>query len=164
VAAVFGDRILSIFPLEGRVLAVIDLLVGEKDTVFIGQPARAVAIDYHLLPVAVLPAGGPSQAQPLHARLAVGDRLIGLISLPDMQRLVRREPVPRDCGVEVTAVPLPARGYVATMLRTRQGLSAEDAQKALDHLPLTVATGLTRGEAEDLLGQLARERVAARLA
>jgi Trk K+ transport system NAD-binding subunit len=163
VAAVFGDRVLSIFPLEGRVLAVIDLLIGEGDTVFIGQPARAVAIDYHMSPVAVLPRDGQTPSQPLNARLAVGDRLIGLIALPDLQRVLRREPVPRESNVEITAIPLPARGFVATLLRARQNLSAEDAQKALDKLPLNLASGLTRGEAEDLLAQLGRERVGARL-
>jgi Trk K+ transport system NAD-binding subunit len=162
VAAVFGDRILSIFPLEGRLLAVIDLLIGEKATVLVGQPARVVAVDYGLLPVAVLRRDNASE-QPLAARLASGDRLIGIIALPDLQRLLRRESPPRDWGVEVDAIPLPTRPWVATLLRARQGLAAEEAEKALNQLPLRLATGRTRGEAEELLAQLARERVSARV-
>jgi Trk K+ transport system NAD-binding subunit len=163
VAAIFGDRILSIFPVDGRLLAVIDLLIGEADAVLVGQPARVVAVDYGLLPVVVLPRDGAALRQPLNARLASGDRLIGIVALPDLQRLLRREPPPRDRGVEVSAIPLPTRAWVATLLRARQGLSSEEAEKALDQLPLRLATGLTRGEAEDLLAQLARERVSARV-
>jgi len=163
VAAVFGDRILSIFPLEGRVLAVIDLLIGEKDTVFAGQPARVVAVDYGVLPVAILSQGGSGSGQAFNARLASGDRLIGIVALPDLQRLIRREPPARDRGVEVDAIPLPTRGWMVTLLRARQGISAEEAEKALDQLPLRLASGLTRGEAEDLLAQLVRERVSARV-
>src|SRR5205823_769089 len=62
VAAVFGDRILSIFPIDGRLLAVIDLLIGEKDAMFIGRPARDVVEQYALLPVAVITRDGkPAQ-------------------------------------------------------------------------------------------------------
>jgi Trk K+ transport system NAD-binding subunit/uncharacterized protein YoaH (UPF0181 family) len=163
VAAVFGDRILSIFPLEGRVLAVIDLLIGEKDTVFVGQPARVMAVDYGVLPVALLPQGGSGSGQAFHTRLASGDRLIGIVALPDLQRLVRREPPARNRGVEVDAIPLPTRAWVATLLRARQGITAEEAEKAIDQVPLRLASGLTRGEAEDLLAQLVRERVSARV-
>jgi len=163
VAAVFGDRILSIFPLEGRVLAVIDLLIGEKDTVFVGQPARVVAVDYGVLPVAILSQGGSGSGQAFNARLASGDRLIGIVALPDLQRLIRREPPARDRGVEVDAIPLPTRGWMVTLLRARQGISAEEAEKALDQLPLRLASGLTGGEAEDLVAQLVRERVSARV-
>ena len=163
VAAAFGDRVLGVFMFEGRMIATVDLLVGEHDATLLSQPVRVVAVDYGLLPVAVVPRQGPAPAQLLGTRLAAGDRLIGLITLPDLQRLVRREPAPRDRAVEVTAVPLPTRSWVATLLRSRQGLSAEDAEKALEHLPLALATGLTRGEAEDLLAQLYRERVGARL-
>jgi Trk K+ transport system NAD-binding subunit len=163
VAAVFGDRILSIFPIEGRVLAVIDLLIGEKDTVFIGQPARVVAVDYGVVPVAVLPRDGTQSGQGIGARLASGDRLIGIVALPDLQRLLRREPPARDRAVEVEAIPLPTRPWVATLLRARRGLSVEEAEKALDQAPLRIAADLTRGEAEDLLTQLSRERVRARV-
>jgi hypothetical protein len=48
-------------------------------------------------------------------------------------------------------------------VRTVQGLGAVEAEKALDELPLRLGHDLTRGQAEDLLAQLLRERVSARL-
>ena len=41
------------------------------------------------------------------------------------------------------------------------GLSPEQAEQAVRNYPIPLATGLTRGQAEDLLAQLTRERVAA---
>jgi hypothetical protein len=63
--------------------------------------------------------------------------------------------------VEVTAFPLPARGWLARLVRTLRGVGAEAAEAALDRLPLRLADRLTRGAAEDLLALLARERVTA---
>jgi uncharacterized protein YoaH (UPF0181 family) len=138
-------------------------LIGEHDTVFVGQPARVVAVDYGVLPVAILSQGGSGSGQAFNTRLATGDRLIGIVALPDLQRLVRREPPARNRGVEVDAIPLPTRGWMATLLRTRQSITAEEAEKAIYQVQLRLASGLTRGEAEDLLAQLARERVSARV-
>jgi hypothetical protein len=122
-----------------------------------------VAVDYRLQPVALLPAEGAPPRRPLGARLAAGDRLVAIIALPDLERLLRRAPCSAEFAVDVTAFPLPTRGWLAGLVRTVQGLSAEDAEKALDHLPLGLGTNLTRGQAEDLLAQLVRERVTARL-
>ena len=41
--------------------------------------------------------------------------------------------------------------------------SLEEAQAALDQLPLRIGTKLTRGQAEDLLARLVRERVSAKV-
>jgi hypothetical protein len=65
--------------------------------------------------------------------------------------------------VDVTACPLPTRGWLAGLLRTTAGLGAADAEHALDRLPVRLAGSLTRGEAEDLLAQVVRERVSARI-
>jgi Trk K+ transport system NAD-binding subunit len=92
LAGLFGDRVGSVFLVRDRLLAVIDLLVQPDDACFVGQPVRAVAVDYRLLPVAVLPAQGPPPAQPLAARLAAGDRLVAIIALSDLGDLLRRKP------------------------------------------------------------------------
>ena len=43
------------------------------------------------------------------------------------------------------------------------GLSIAEADAAVAQLPIRLAEGLTRGQAEDLLAQLARQRVTARI-
>jgi len=60
-------------------------------------------------------------------------------------------------------VPLPAREWLAGLLRIQRGGSEEEAASALEHLPLRLAEHLTRGQAEDLLARLVRERVDAKL-
>jgi hypothetical protein len=162
VAGLFGGRVLSAFLLGERLYAVLDLVVQEKDP-FAGQSVRALAVDYRLLPVAVLPAAGPASRLPMGARLVAGDRLVAVSALADLERVLARQPAPGGCAVEVTAFPLPARGWLAGLVRTAQGLGAVEAEKALDELPLRLGRDLTRGQAEDLLAQLLRERVSARL-
>jgi hypothetical protein len=162
VAALFGGRVLSAFLLRERLYAVLDLVVQEKDP-FAGQSVRALAVDYRLMPVAVLPAAGPPSRLPMGARLVAGDRLVAVSALSDLERVLGRQPAPGGCAVEVTAFPLPARGWLAGLVRTAQGLGPVEAEKALDELPLRLGRDLTRGQAEDLLAQLLRERVSARL-
>jgi hypothetical protein len=122
-----------------------------------------VAVDYRLLPVAVFGPGGAPEPQRLAARLQAGSRLVAVIGLADLERFVRRQPVPNDCAIDVTAFSLPAREWVALLLRTQQGLSAEAADRALDKLPVCLGENLTRGQAEDLLAVLAREKVTGRV-
>jgi Trk K+ transport system NAD-binding subunit len=162
VAGMFGDRVASVFLLRERLFAVLDVVIGAQDP-FVGHAVRAVAIDYQLLPVAVVRASGPPP-RPLHvARLEAGDRLVAIIAMPELDRLLRRQPPSAAFAVDVTAYPLPTRGWLAGLLRTTTGLSAAEAELALEALPLRLATSLTRGQAEDLMAQLARERVAARV-
>ena len=163
VAGLFGDRVLSVCLVHGRLLAVLNLRIGPQDTSLIGSTARAVAVDYRLLPVALATADGKQIARPLDVRLGPGDELTAIVGLADMERLLRRGQVPADCAVDVLGFPLPARGWVVHQLRLLTGMSAEDAEKALDELPVCLGTRLTRGQAEDLLARLSRERVTARL-
>ena len=58
VAGLFGDRVLSVFLLHDRLLAVIDFAIQAQDTDLVDQSARTVAVDHHLLPVAVVRADG----------------------------------------------------------------------------------------------------------
>ncbi len=162
VAGLFGDRVQSLFVLEERMFAVIDLVTSAGD-LLIGQSLRTLAIDYQLLPVALLPHEGPSPRNLLQARIRQGDRLIAILALNDLQKLLRRQPSSAAFEVEATSCPLPMRGWLAGLARVTRGLKADEADQLPDQLPAIIGTGLTRGQAEDLLAQLARERVDARL-
>jgi Trk K+ transport system NAD-binding subunit len=163
LAGLFGGRVLSVFLVSDRLLAVINLVIQERDP-FVGQSVRAVAVDYRVAPVALIPSGSATPSrQPLAARLGAGDRLIAIVALPDLERLLRRQPASAGFAVDVAAFPLPARDWLTGLVRTEQGLSLEDAQASLDHLPLRLGTTLTRGQAEDLLARLVRERVSAKV-
>jgi Trk K+ transport system NAD-binding subunit len=158
-AALYGDRVHNIFLVGGQVLAVVELVVKAGDVHLDGQAVRALAIDHCLLPVSLAGPGGSARPQPMHQRLSVGDTLTAILTLPDLVRFLRREPLPTEWAVDVTSFPLPARGWVAGLVRTQRQLSAEDAEKTLDHLPACLGCRLTRGQAEDLLAMCRRERV-----
>lgn len=163
VAALFGDRVQSVFLVEDRMMAVVDLTIQPQDSFLAGQSLRTIAVDYRLLPLAVLASYGKALPHTLNSRLEAGNRLVAIIGLTDLQRLLRRETAPCDWSVEITAIPLPARPWVAQLLRTQRGLSAEEAELAAEKLPVCVGLGLTRGQAEDLLALLYRERVTGRI-
>lgn len=163
VAGLFGDRVQSVFLLNDRLLTVIDLVIQTEDRHLEGRSVRTVAIDYHLLPVAVIPGdGSPASRNPMHARLRQGDRLLAVISLPDLERLLRREKVPAPWAVDITSFPLAAREWLTLIVQRSQHLTTEEASKALTELPLCLEKDLTRGQADDLLALLKRERVEAR--
>jgi Trk K+ transport system NAD-binding subunit len=162
LAGLFGDRVVSVFFVHERLFAVIDLVIAEQDPLA-GTAIRAVAVDYHLLPVALVRTTAPPPRPVIAGRLDVGDRLVAIIALSDLERLLRRQPSSAGFAVDVTGYPLPTRGWLAGMVRMAIGLSAEDSERLLDHLPIRIASNLTRGQAEDLLAQLSRERVDARV-
>lgn len=162
LAGLYGDRVQSVLRVRDHLLAVIDLVVQPGDP-FVERSVRAVAVDYGLQPVARVPKEGPLSTRPLHARLHAGDRLIGLVSFKDLDKLLRRQPSSAAFAVDVLGFPLPARGWLVGLVRMQLGLGTAEAEKALEHLPLRLGANLTRGQAEDLLAQLVRERVEAKL-
>jgi Trk K+ transport system NAD-binding subunit len=162
VAGLFGDRVVSVFLVQERLFAAIDLIINEQDP-FAGHAVRAVAVDYRLQPVALLRPGGLAPRPLLAARLTPGDRLVGIIALADLERLLRRQPSSACYAVDVCSFPLPTRGWLVGLVRTITGLPADEASRVVERLPLRLADGLTYGQAEDLLAQLVRERVEAKV-
>jgi Trk K+ transport system NAD-binding subunit len=162
VASLFGDRVLSVFQVSGRLFAVIDLLIQSQDP-FVAHSVRAMAVDYHLQAVALLPAEGPPPRPLLAGRLAAGDRLVGIIALTDLERLLRRQPSSAAFAVDVLGFPLPARGWLAGLVRIQRGCTDAEAEQAVSQMPMRLNNHLTRGQAEDLLARLVRERVQAKL-
>jgi Trk K+ transport system NAD-binding subunit len=162
LASLFGDRVLSVFQVQGRLFAVIDLVIQPGDP-FVDHSVRAMSVDYHLQAVAVLPAQGPPPRPLLAGRLSAGDRLVAIIALTDLERLLRRQPCSAAFAVDVLRFPLPARDWLSGLVRTLRSCTEEEAGQALQQLPLRLANHLTRGQAEDLLARLLRERVAAKL-
>jgi Trk K+ transport system NAD-binding subunit len=163
LAGLFGDRVLSVFLVNDRLLAVINLVIQETDP-FAGQAVRAVAVDYRLIPVALLAAGATTPSrQVLGARLGIGDRLVAIVLLADLERLLRRQPASAAFAVDVLGFPLPARDWLMGLVRTERGGSLDEVKEALNHLPLRVGTNLTRGQAEDMLARMVRERVSAKI-
>jgi Trk K+ transport system NAD-binding subunit len=88
VAGLFGDRVLSVCLVAGRLLAVVTLAIGPQDTSLVGACVPEVASRYRLVPVAVISGEGLFHPQPFEARLEPGDHLVGFIALSDMDRLL----------------------------------------------------------------------------
>jgi Trk K+ transport system NAD-binding subunit len=163
VAALLGDRVRSVFLVAGKLLAVVDLTVQADNAFLAGQAVRALAVDYDLIPIRLCGADGQVRQQPLNTRLGVGDRLTVIIGLSDLQRLLRRELPPRMWAVEVTECPLTARAVIVQLARLHRRLPEDLQDDAIAKLPCRVAEHLTRGQAEDLLFLLRRERAVGEL-
>jgi Trk K+ transport system NAD-binding subunit len=163
VAALLGDRVRSVFMVAGKLLVVLDLTVAEGDPFLAGLPVRTLAVDYELWPISLTSADDRPRAEPLNARLGAGDRLTVIMALSDLQRLLRREPAPREWAVEVNQCPLPSRGWLVQIVRAHRSIAPDVPDEAVIAMPCRVAENLTRGQAEDLLFLLRRERVDGKL-
>jgi Trk K+ transport system NAD-binding subunit len=163
VAALFGDRVLSVFLVGGRLLAAVDVVVQPADALLIGQTVRAIAVDYRFQPVAIVTAEGQALEPLPAARLSAGDRLVGIAALTDLERLLSRQPVPRDQAVDVTAFAPSALAVLLKLLQTERGLNAEEASKRAEQLPICLGEGLTRGQAEELLDRLGHDGVTGKM-
>ena len=143
VAALIGDRVRSVFMIEGQLLAALDLVVQPLDNFLKNLPVRVLAIDYRLLPISLLDAANQPRKNLMEASLQSGDRLTAIIGLKELQRLLQREKIPREWAVDVIAFPEEARPVLAKL----------GIERTLGHL--------TRGQAEHLLAQLQRAQVSA---
>ncbi|MBI1918424.1 MAG: NAD-binding protein [Planctomycetes bacterium] len=160
VAGLFGDRVLSVFLIQDRLLAVIDLVIGPQDTHLLGQSGRTVAVDHALLPVAVVPAdGSPPPRDPFYACLGAGDRLVAIVELNHLEHLLRRQPPPAEWAVDVTGFELASREWLTLFVQKSRELTEEQVIEALEKVPFCLDSGLTRGQALDLLDLLEREHV-----
>ncbi|HLJ91808.1 MAG TPA: NAD-binding protein [Gemmataceae bacterium] len=159
VAALFGDRVQNVFMVDGRLLAAFEVVVPSIDPCLAGQSVRAVSVDYGLVPVAVIDAQGILHPRPSEVRLECGSRFVAISMLTDLERLLRRQPAPKNFAVDVGAVPESKRAFLASLLANKQAGSAAAAENLLDHPPLCLASDLTRGQAEDLVALLQREDI-----
>lgn len=158
-AALFGDRVQTLITAAGRTLVVIEVVIDAEEAHLIGKSLRALALDYRLLPVAV--AGHRLEDLRGH-RLTVGDRLTVVAELPDLERLLRREPIPANAATVIDTYPLTAREPLVTLVRALRHCTKEEAEGVVSG-SFTLARGLTHGEAQELVEQVAREKVTARV-
>jgi Trk K+ transport system NAD-binding subunit len=110
VAALFGDRVQSIFLVSGRILAVVDLTIQAGSSIPEGGLVREVAVEHRLLPIALQGIDGRPKPSPLEQRLQNGDRLTAIVALPDLGGLLRRDAVPHQIAVPATELAPGTRG------------------------------------------------------
>ena len=163
-AALYGDRVQTLLSVGGRTLAVVELTVHPDDPCLHQASLLAAMVDYRFLPVAVS-GKEPFAAQgiPRAYRLQDNDRLTVVIALPDLERLLRRERAAADWDVVIDSHPMLTTGSLLPVVRTARGCSQEEAEALLRQPAFTLASGVTRGAAEELLALVTRERAKARV-
>ena len=160
VAALFGDRVQTLITAAGRTLVVIEVVIDPDDAFLNGKSLRALMLDYRLLPVAF---AGHDPGDLRGHRLKIGDRVTFVAELPDLERLIRREAAPVTASVVVESVPPPAKDSLATLVQVKRNCSKDQAEALVKGGAFTLAEGLTRGEAQELVEQVTREGVTARI-
>lgn len=159
-AALFGDRVQTLVTAAGRTLVVLDIVIDPDEVHLLGKSLRGAALDYRLLPVAV--AGRPLDAVRSGHRLKVGDRLTVVAELPDLERFLRRAAIPKTAAAVVDSFPPTAREALVSLVRVTRNCDAAEAEKVVTG-SFTLADGVTRGEAQELVELVARERATARV-
>lgn len=164
VAALYGDRVHTLFNMAGQMFAAVEFDVQADDLCLHEQTLLAVMVDYGLLPVAVsgqVPFA--VQGIPSQYRLKSGDRFAAVMALPDLERLLRREQPPRGWSVVVESHRTIAAPALLPIVRTTRNCTQEEAEALLQQPQFVLADRLTRGTAEELAARLHRERVTSRI-
>lgn len=159
-AAIYGDRVQTLVTVAGHTLVVIDLVVNDAEDYLNGCSLRAFALDYSLLPIAL---AGHDLSTLRGYRLKVGDKLTVVAELAAFERLLRFEKPPAVHRVMVESHPATARDALLTLVQVHLRCSKEEASATLANGPFTLADELTFGEARELVEQLEREKVTARI-
>ena len=163
-AALSGDRVRLLLPAAGRTLAAVELVVRGGDGCLDGVPLAAAMVDYEFLPVALAgrePFAGAGI--PGGVRLKLGDRLTLLVELDRLARLLARETPPAEWRVVIARALPVAAAELATIARSVRGCSQAEAEELVANPPFTLAVGLTRGAALELLTRAARHRAEGRV-
>jgi Trk K+ transport system NAD-binding subunit len=91
VAALLGDRVLHLFLVAGKVMLVVELVVQAGDSSVEGQIVGELSKEYQMVPMRLVTADGQGKSRWEDHRLTAGDTLTGILALPDLARLLRRE-------------------------------------------------------------------------
>lgn len=159
-AALFGDRVQTLITAAGRTLVVIELMIDPDETHLVGRSIRSMALDYRLLPVAL--AGQTLGELGVDHRLKVGDRVTVVAELPDLERLIRREAIPKTASTVVDSYPTTARETLVSLVRLLRNCEMEEAETVVTG-SFTLASGVTKGEAQELVELVARQKAVARV-
>ena len=163
VAGLLYDGDMTLFWLEGQLLAAIEIVVRWHDPLLDGRSVRSVATDHQLVPLEVLSNGEPvpPQLRDQH-KLKQGDHLLAVATLTDLERLLRAERPPVDFAVEVDGWPESMRQWLRQLYYQHQAERA--VQEAdLPQPPFRLASSMSQGQAEELLALLKKESIQARL-
>jgi Trk K+ transport system NAD-binding subunit len=94
VAALFGERVRSVFSVGDRLLAVVDLVAYPDDPLFSGKSLADLQETHRFIALAVR-RGEQMIKPPFDSHpVQTGDRMTVILSLVDLQRLLRQEKVP----------------------------------------------------------------------
>ena len=161
-AALYGDKVQTLISIAGKTLVIVDLIVQPNDPCLCDTSLSAAMIDYHFLPIAVSEQEPfPKQGIPKTYRIKEGDRLTVMIEPTHLEQLLRRESAPQEWSIRIESCPSMMIEAVAPIVRMAKSCSQEEAVEMLKNLPMMLAEGLTRGEAEELLARVKRERTEA---
>jgi Trk K+ transport system NAD-binding subunit len=163
VASLFGDRVHSVFLIDNRIFAVMELRIDAADTFLAGRLLCVVARDYRLLVVELNRGDEVRRNGNLDVRLMPGDRVTVIAALGDLDRIFRRERAPLEWCVEVTEIAAAAEVFVAEFLAAREGIGVESARAMLAQLPASLGNHLSAGEAEDLARALVAQGITTRV-
>jgi len=95
-------------------------------------------------------------------RFKAGDRVTVVAELPDLERLLRREAIPTTSSAVIDSYPVIARDKLVLLVRSVRHCEKEEAEATVNG-PFTLASGLTHGEAQELVELVARDECVARV-
>lgn len=91
VAALFGDRVRCAARIAGKLLLVVEVTIPAHDATLISKSVREVALEFNVLPVALLNAADEFKDPLGESLLRAGDHLTVVSSFVDLERLYRRD-------------------------------------------------------------------------
>ncbi len=95
-AALYGDRISSIFMVGGKMLTAVEITVAAGEALVDGQTVQSLIDEFGIVPVAVNTRTGTPPTIIADHRLEPGDRLTAILALTDLDRLYRNQHLPEN--------------------------------------------------------------------
>jgi Trk K+ transport system NAD-binding subunit len=164
--AAFGENILSLFRLNSQTILVTEYQIEEIDTLH-GLLLAEIAYGYGVVPILHQKPFHPPTFMPSEdIQLAVGDRLIVLATIDGLRRVeIGKSAIhPKQWRVRVEqATTQDAIFEGANAIARISGCSLAAARGLMNQLPGTLVTPLYQHQAQRLVRELHKERVAASL-